>query len=156
MDARYTQQNTVVNVNKRGKCCWPSQTLAIHQVMRIKVIWLSATIQGLGKRLHASLYVPVCSQPSTPGLFRYLSIRNAGLQWFLVECHGIEAWHAMKPYSAMKSCPIRKSGCVHRGSRTQAAELKWRCNEVPSNGTLVYSAFFGDQESWHHTVTHAF
>lgn len=124
--------------DKVGKPCWASQTLAIHHLRSIKIIWVCLTVE-VQKTDHVppQMRQPRAqahgSQPSRAGFCRpaHPSIHKAGLQWLLIQILGVSAFEHQGPAVLWI---IRKPDSLHGGSRDLVGELRWWLDGAPPKG----------------------
>lgn len=127
--------------DKVGKPCWASQTLAIHHLRSIKIIWVCLTVE-VQKTDHVppQMRQPRAqahgSQPSRAGfcLHAHPSIHKAGLQWLLIQILGVSAFEHQGPAVLWI---IRKPDSLHGGSRDLVGELRWWLDGAPPKGLSV-------------------
>lgn len=111
-----------------------------------KIIWVPVTIQGLRKRLHDAIHVPLWSYPSIARSFCYLSIHKTGLQMASYsELYTVKAWEHQSPTVQWTLDPSENQTVSTVDPEPRAAKLRWKWNEaIPLKMTLVYSIFYDD------------
>ena len=138
-----------ISYNKAGKYCWPSQTLASHQLMRILIGWVSMAIQALENRPHAAIYaavwspgtnVPACQSWVVPPI--HPSIHATSCNGLLGRDPDIQACEPQNPAVEVTPDPSESQALCPQWVQSPGSRVLVKGGRALPKGILAHSIFY--------------